>query len=48
MVQVMVADVVVIPVDATAEITGPTGAGVANVAFGEVTGVFELLMETTS
>ena len=48
MVQVMVAEVVVIPVAVTAEMAGPDDVGVANVAFGEVVEVFELLVETTS
>ena len=48
MVQVMVADVEVIPVDATAEIAGGT-AVVVKVALGEVAvRLLELLVETTS
>ena len=44
----MVADVVVTPVAVTAEMTGPADRAVANVAFGEVVEVFELLVDTTS
>ena len=47
MVQVMVADVEVIPVDATAEIAGAT-AVVVKVALGEVVVMLKLLVETTS
>ena len=47
MVQVMVADVVVIPVAVTAEITGAT-AVVVKVALGEVDDKLEPLVETTS
>ena len=47
MVQVMVADVVVIAVAVTAEITGAT-AVVVKVALGEVDDRLELLVETTS
>ena len=48
MVQVMVAEVDVIAVAVTAEITGPADVVVAKVAFGEVAEVFELLVEATS
>ena len=47
MVQVMVADVLVIAVAVTAEITGPT-AVVLKVALGEVADRLELLAENTS
>ena len=47
MVQVMVADVGVIPVDATAEIAGGT-AVVVKVAFVEVVVTLAALVETTS
>ena len=47
MVQVIVAEVEVIPVDVTAEITGAT-AVVVKVALGEVDDKLEALAETTS
>ena len=47
MVQLMVADVAVMAVAVTAEITGAT-AVVVKVAFGEVVDTLELLVETTS